>query len=570
MWFPRTRERIVRREVDASLVERLRRETGYPAALAAILAGRGLSSAEECERFFTPRLADLHDPFTFRDMGKAVARIRRAVRNAEKITVYGDYDVDGITATAMLVRALRKLGAVCDYYLPHRLNEGYGISAAGIDAVAGRGTTLLITVDCGISAVDKVAAAVARGIDVIITDHHEPKDRAPAAVAVLDPKLPGSTYPERTPAGVGVALKLVQALAADFGAGNDFWEEYLDLAAVGTAADIVPLRGENRVIASEGFRRLRRTSNPGLAALIKERGLAGRPLSTSQVVFVLAPCMNAVGRLGDARRGVELLLTDDPTVAASRARELAGANEQRRTLDARVQEAVFGWVHANCIPEEDFAVVAGHETWHAGVVGIVASKVVERFNRPAILLSLGEDGVARGSGRTAAGLHLLDALKECEHLLESYGGHAAAAGLSVRHENIDALRTHFNRVVREKLTADDLVPVIKVDAEVALDTLTPKFFERLKRMEPFGLGNMRPVLLCRNMKARYAPRIVGKGHLKMAATDGVRTMDAIGFNFGDRLDDVRRAATFSLAFTLDENEWNGRKSLQMKLRGVEA
>ncbi|MGA2508397.1 MAG: single-stranded-DNA-specific exonuclease RecJ [Chitinispirillaceae bacterium] len=571
--FACVQERISVRAVDDATVNRLSKEIGIPHAGARILVGRNITDAEACRSFFSPSLASLYDPFLMSDMEKAVARITAAISKKEKIVVYGDYDVDGITGTAMLMRVLKALGASCDYYLPHRLTEGYGVSETGVRQIAGSGAGLMITVDCGITAIDEIALAQKLGIEVIVTDHHEPKEVLPHAAALLNPKLPGNGYPDKNLAGVGVVLKLCQALGKMTGRSDELWEPYLDLAALGTAADVVPLIGENRIITRFGFERLGRTKNVGLAALIKLQGVNGNFMSTRQVVFQLAPCINAAGRLGDPRRAVELLLTDDKDTALACAKELRAANFERRAIDNAVWEEAQAWVLQHCDPEKDFVIVTGSSSWHAGVIGIVASKLVEKFHRPAVLFALGNDGAARGSGRSIPCFHLLDALRECaEGLLETFGGHAAAAGMNIKCASIDAFRSRFNEVARMRLQAQDLVPTIYADAELPLSALTPQLFSLIKAMEPFGPGNLQPVLFCRDLHSRYAPRIVGNNHLKMTVSaDGPANgvvFDAIGFNLGDRLSELRGAVSMSLAFSLDENEWNGKKSLQMKVRGI--
>ena len=567
--FTSVRERIRVREVDKDAVARLSKELGVSGIAAQILVGRNLTGADACRRFFAPSLADLHDPFLFTGMKKAVARIRSAISGKEKITVYGDYDADGITGTAMLVRVLRSLGAACDYHLPHRLTEGYGVSESGVRQIAAGGAGLMVTVDCGITAEKEIALAASLGIDVIVTDHHEPKASGlPHDCVIINPKAPHSGYPDKDLAGVGVVFKLCQALGKTIGRGEALWEPYLEMAALGTAADVVPLTGENRIITRAGFERMRRTKNQGLAALLKLQGLEGRPLSTNEAAFQIAPCINAAGRLGDPGRAVDLLLTDNEETALEYAKELKTANYERRAIDSAVREEAEGWVLKHCDPDRDFAIVTGSSGWHAGVIGIVASKLVEKFHRPAILFSLGEDGAAHGSGRSLPGFHLLDALRECADLLETFGGHAAAAGVNIRSASIDAFRTRFNEVARSRLRPEDLVPTVYADAEVALDDLTPQLFSLIKAMEPFGAGNARPVLYCRDLHHRYAPRIVGNNHLKMSVADKGKVFDAIGFNFGDRIEELSGAPSLSLAFSLDENEWNGKKSLQMKVRGI--
>ena len=568
------RETIVLRnadaEADASAAADLADALGVSPVVAKILVARGLTTFDECKRFFRPDASQFHDPFLFRDMEKACDRVFSAIRDSEAIIIYGDYDVDGVTATALLIRLLRQFGARCDYYLPNRLTEGYGLSAEGVHAVKAQGAGLIITVDCGITACAEVALAGSLGIDVIVTDHHEPKDAVPKAYAILNPKLPSSGYPDDGLAGVGVALKLGQGLVRRMGGDEEQWSAFLDLAALGTAADIVPLRGENRIIVSLGFGMLAHTRNPGLFALLSAQDCAGSAISTGDVVFRVAPCINATGRLGDSRRGVELLLTDNTSMASLIANELKQANVERRAIDAKIQEEAFAWVEEHCDPENDYAIVAGSAAWHCGVVGIVASKIAERYHRPAILFAIGDNGMARGSGRSIPGFHLHEALTRCNSLLEGFGGHAAAAGMTLKEENMDGFRVRFNEEARAKLSPDDFVPKITADAVVKMSDLTPKLYSILKQMEPFGPGNMRPVLVCRDVRNKYSPKIVGKNHLKLSVHDGNGVaMDAVAFNFGSRLDELAAAQDFTLAFSLDENEWNGRTTLQLKIRGVE-
>jgi single-stranded-DNA-specific exonuclease len=565
--FTPAREKIAVHGADTSIANILARELNIPFEAASILAVRKFMNAEACRKFFEPSLSHLNDPFLFPDMKKAVTRIMAALSNREKIAVYGDYDVDGVSGTALLMRVLRSMGAACDYYLPHRLTEGYGLSGTGVRQIADSGAKLLITVDCGITAVDEIAQAQVSGVDVIITDHHEPKDALPPAFALINPKMRGSPYPDRDLAGVGVVFKLAQALGTESGLNESLWESYLDLVALGTAADIVPLTGENRIITRFGFEQMRTTANKGLAALMELQNMSGKPLSTSQVVFQLAPCINAAGRLGDPCRGVEMLLTEDVGTAKEYARELRNTNYERRTIDSNVWDEASKWVEKNCDIEKDFVIVIGSANWHAGVIGIVASKLVDRYHRPTILFSMGNDGMARGSGRSIPGLHLLEALHECRDLLETFGGHAAAAGMNIKASSIDAFRSRFNEVVRGRITPSDLVPVVTADTEVSLSSITPRLFSCIKSMEPFGPGNMRPILYCRNLKNRFAPKIVGEKHLKLTMTGDGKAMDAIAFNFGDRIAEIKDADSVSLAFSIEENEWNGRKSLQMNVKG---
>ena len=564
----RAQERIELRSADETVTAHLAEALSVSPSLARIMTARNLTTFDECRDFFRPSIEQFNDPFLFSQMEKAVDRIKKAIDAGEKIVVYGDYDVDGITATVLMLRVLRMCGAACTYYLPNRLREGYGLSEEGIQQIARDGASLIITVDCGISAFDEIAAASCLGIDCIVTDHHEVHHRLPDAFAILDPKDPASSYPYEYLAGVGVALKLCQALALRLRKGEELWRPFLDIVALGTAADIVPLTLENRVIAALGFQQMSTTVHRGLAALISQQGLTGKPLSTSQVVFQLAPCINAVGRLGDPRAGVELLLADDDETAGTLASQLRSANLERRELDNAVAQEAYTWVERHIDPESEPGLVAASENWHAGVIGIVASKLVERYHRPSLLFAVGPDGYARGSGRSIPALHLLEALNRCSDLLEGYGGHAAAAGMTIKTEMIEPFRKRFNGVIQEMLTPDDFIPVVKADAEIAIPAITPKFYRIIKQMEPFGPGNMRPVFLSCNVRHQSQPRLVGKEHVKMSLYGDGIVMDAIAFNFGNRLREVKEAESLSVAYTIDRNEWNGRVQLQMKVKGI--
>jgi len=565
----RAQEKIAVKEVDESLVQDLAENLSVSPVLARIMVARGLTTYETCEKFFNPRIEDLLDPFLFPQMETAVARITLALEKKEKIAVYGDYDVDGVTSTALLINVLRRCYADCMYYLPNRLTDGYGLSEDGIRSIADQKVSLIITVDCGVAACKEISLANELGIDVIITDHHEPKDEIPDAHAILNPKVPGCTYPQKTLAGVGVALKLCQALCKKLQLDDSYWLDFIELAAVGTAADIVPLFGENRIITSVGFKKMVYSNICGLRALIDEQGLGGREINTHHVVFQIAPCINAVGRLGDARRGVELLLTKDEAAGREWARQLVDANLERRTIHQRVESEAVGQVEHFFDQDAHFGIVVAEKNWHFGVVGIVASRLVEQFYRPSIVLSVEDDGLARGSGRSIKGFHLLQALEQCSEYLESFGGHAVAAGLTVKTENIEKFQKAFNQVAREMLSGDDLYPVVEADAEIAVSALTQKMLNTINRMQPFGPGNLRPVFVARNLDHRYTPRVVGTNHLKLCVTESGAAIDAIGFDFGDRLGLLQHCHNFSLAFTLDENFYNGRKSLQMKIKGVE-
>ncbi|MFP4416609.1 MAG: single-stranded-DNA-specific exonuclease RecJ [Chitinivibrionales bacterium] len=564
--FPTPREVVGLKAVDAEHVKSLASQLNVSPLLATILAARGLRTFDECKRFFRPGHTHFNDPFLLDGMEKAVDRIAGAINQGEKITIYGDYDVDGVTSTALMVRVLRHLGARCDFYLPNRLTEGYGVSVEGIDAIAEGGTTLIVTVDCGITSFKPVSQAKKHGIEMIITDHHAPHEHIPDALSVINPKL--CSYPDQELAGVGVALKLCQALVRHMQQDEYVWHRHLDLVALGTAADIVPLVGENRVIVKLGYEQIEKTRNVGLQQLLTIQDIAHKSISTREVVFGIAPCINAAGRLGDPTRGVKLLLTEDAGEALLYAKELLQANKERQALDKHVQGEAIHWVLDNCHPDKDFALVAADRKWHVGVIGIAASKLVERFYRPTFLFSIDKNGMAKGSGRSIPGIHLLDLLHQCRDCLENYGGHSAAAGASIRAENLETFRRRLAEAVEKSFQPDHFYPKVMADAQVTIASLTPRFFSILKQMEPFGPGNMRPVLLCRELTHRYEPKIVGKNHLKMTVTSQGVVMDAIAFNFGDRFSEIQKANGFSLAFSLDQNDWQGKLRLQMKVKGI--
>ncbi|MGD9201080.1 MAG: single-stranded-DNA-specific exonuclease RecJ [Chitinispirillia bacterium] len=566
--FNLPKEIIHIKEADPEIVRSLSKELGVSEAVGKTLVCRNLKTYEECKKFFRPQFSHFHDPFLFRDMERIVHRIISAIDSRQKIVIYGDYDVDGITATVLLVSFLRKMGAVCDYYLPNRLTDGYGISKQGISDIKKRNGSIIITVDCGITALDEIRYASNRGIDVIVTDHHETIEELPDAVGILDPKIEDSNYPERNLAGVGVALKLCHSLAMAKNYDDSFWLDYLDITAFGTIADIVPLVGENRTIVKLGLERLTHTKNLGLQKLINYQNLTGKTLSTGDVGFILAPCINAAGRLGKSNHGVKLLLADNETEASKYAKGLVLMNKKRRSLDKYVYDSTIKWIYHNVDLKNDYVIVAGDPSWHVGVIGITASKIVEQFFRPTFLFSHGDNGYAKGSGRGVNGLHLLDALKECSGYLESYGGHETAAGATIKIENITKFREHFNSVVKSLISIDKLVPHIFVDAEIDVEQLTPKLYRIIKQMEPFGSQNARPVLLCHGLNNYSKPRIVGKKHLKMRISKDGQVIEAIAFNFGDRIQDIVNSNNFSLAFSLDENTWNGRKNLQLKVKGM--
>ncbi len=535
-----------------------------PVPLAALLVQRGVGDAEVARRFLKPDLASLRDPLSLAGMDRAVETIVAVVRSGGTILVHGDYDVDGQCATALLTRVLRQAGADARPFVPHRLRDGYDFSAAGVAYAQEIGAALVITCDCGITAVAAVAAVKAAGIKCVVTDHHLPPEVLPPADAIVDPQLPDDTSTLKTLCGTGVAFKLAQALAAALGLPATLPLHFLDYVALATVADLVPLVDENRTLVRHGLRLLAQSRWCGLRALVEVSGVDPDKLKASHLGYVVGPRLNAIGRLGDAADGIELLLTDDPAEAMALARELDRINEQRQGLDQRTLEAAIEQLDRECDPERDAALVLAAEGWHPGVVGIVASRVVERYGRPAFLLALDGD-LGKGSGRSITGFDLHEALHECADLLERWGGHKMAAGLTLKRANLPAFRERFASIGRERLAVADLGPRQRIDLELDLAAATMDLERMCRYLEPTGLGNPGPVFGARGIQWG-APRIVGSGHLKGTLTSHGTKLDAIAFGWAERAPDL--AKPVDVAFRLEENSYNGRTSLQARVVAI--
>jgi single-stranded-DNA-specific exonuclease len=531
-----------------------------------LLVKRGIHSFEQARVFFRPEWECLHSPFLMADMDKAVSRLIRAVENKEKILVFGDYDVDGITSVSLFVLFIRARGGEVDFYIPDRLKEGYGLSRAGVEQAGRIGASLLLTVDCGINAVEEVEMARASGIDVIVCDHHEPGETLPLAYAVLDPKRTGCPYPFKELAGVGVTFKLVQGISEQLGLDPESYRQYVDLAALGSTADIVPLVDENRLLVKKGLEKINRHERLGVRALIECAGLAGKEIGTGQVVFVLAPRINAVGRLGNAERAVRLLTTESETEAVDIAKVLEAENRHRKEIDEETFSEAMDLVDSSCDLVRDRAVVLAKDDWHAGVIGIVASRIVEQVGRPTVMIAV-ENGMGKGSARSIPAFDLFSALKRCERHLVGFGGHRHAAGLSIRVEDIDAFREAFNAVASEMLTEEDLDPKIWIDAQIRLPDITDSFVRVLNQFAPFGPHNMRPLFLAKDLSVVGTPTVVGKNHLKFKVKQSQRVFDAIGFNLGPlgyRLSPGEGG--LEAAFVIEENHWNGQDKMQLRIK----
>ncbi|MBP7829774.1 MAG: single-stranded-DNA-specific exonuclease RecJ [Kiritimatiellae bacterium] len=538
---------------------------GIPRPLAEVLAARGLAEPAEARRFLNPRLDNLADPTVLPDMGRAVERVLRAVKARERIVIFGDYDADGVTAAALLTRFLRGLGGEAVPFLPLRLEEGYGL---GVDALRrcleAHHPELVITVDCGTGSVDAVRAAAESGVDVVVTDHHEPSGDVAPAAAVVNPKL-GSDEQARQLAGVGVAFKLAWALAARAGADARLVFRYLDLVAVGTVADVVPLQGENRILVHYGLRQLNNNPWTGLRALIEAAEIRDA-IGEYHLGFVIGPRLNAAGRLGDAQAALELLLTEDAGAAEPLARQLDRGNRERQKIEADILEEALQDVAALDL-EKHAGLVLARRGWHPGVIGIVASRIVGRYGRPVLMITLNEDGTGRGSGRSIEGFNLVENLAACRDHLARFGGHAMAAGLELEEKNLAALREAFSRRVADAVPPDRLRPVQRVDSWIDLADADERLFENLQALRPFGCGNPRPVWAASRVRVLGQPRILKDKHLKLRVVSGSAQREAIGFNLaGQPLPD----GPMDIAFTLDMNSWMGRETLQLKLEDFRA
>lgn len=547
-------------EQAAALASRL----GVSTAVGQLLLNRGIADEAAARQFIAGSLGDLHDPLLLKGMEAAVKRTAAALQAKELITIYGDYDVDGITATSLLYNVLRELGANIGYYIPERQTEGYGLHSEALEKIAASGTSLLITVDCGISASEEVLAVPA--LDIIITDHHQPPEIVPAAFAVINPKQPGCLYPEKELAGVGVAFKFCQALLQHLGNPLDCLE-YLDIVAVGTVADLVPLTGENRLLVKFGIEKLRKTGNLGLQALMTSCGLQNAAVDAGKIGFVIAPRLNASGRLQHAAAGVELLTSSDTDRVSTIAAELNQTNAERQDVEQQILETVEELLKDTDWNSVKALVVAG-EGWHSGVIGIVASRLVERYHRPTVLISIC-DGIGKGSCRSIPGFDMYAGLKSCSDLLLQFGGHRQAAGLSINEADIPAFKQRFMDIADKTLTADDLFPKLQIDVTVSLQELNTAFIEQISCLEPFGMGNPSPVLASLPVELQSMSAFgKEKRHLRLWVQENTVNSEAIAWNKGDWAEVFTCKCPTEIAFVPELHEWQGRRSVRMRALDV--
>ncbi len=546
-------------------IQQLSQDLRIQPALCRLLAVRGITDYETAKRFFRPQITDLHDPFLMKGMKQAVARISEAVEWHERIMVYGDYDVDGTTSVAVVYSFLKKhyTGEI-SFYIPHRYREGYGISKAGIDFAHANGYTLMITLDCGIKSVELIQYAQTLGIDVIVCDHHMPDTKLPPAYAILNPKQTDCTYPYKELSGCGIGFKLISALAKQWKLPEESVFGCLDLVATSIAADIVPIDGENRVLAYYGIKKV--NENPCMAIkTLKEISGANRYLSISDLVFVIGPRVNAAGRMDDARKAVELFTEDDPDMIRSLADQLQSDNFDRKEVDKSITEEALSLIQNDSVLLQRKSTVLYQEHWHKGVVGIVASRLIDHYYRPTIVLTH-SNGKVTGSARSVSGFNIYEALHECKDLLENYGGHFYAAGMTMSPENVKTFVERFEEVVSRTIPPELLIPEIEIDAEIKLADIKQPMFNIIKQFEPFGPTNLRPVFITKNVyDYRGYSKVVKEQHIKFVVHQhNGEIIDGIAFGMAEKYSIVQNGA-FDIVYSLDENEYNGVTKLQMKV-----
>lgn len=544
--------------------------------LCRLLVQRGITTYEDARSFFRPELNMLHNPFLMKDMDKATDRVLAAFHNKEKIMVFGDYDVDGTTAVAVAFSFLKKnypenLGDThCQYYIPHRYTEGYGISFQGIDKAVNDGCKLMIALDCGIKAVDKIKYAKEKGLDVIVCDHHTPGDELPEAFAILNPKQNDCNYPYKELSGCGIGYKLICAIAEKMDLPYEAVAIYLDLVATSIAADIVPLNGENRILAHFGLIRANTAPCKALTA-IKNIAALKRDFTISDLVFIIAPRINAAGRMDDAAKVVALLTEDDEQNAFALALSIHTDNSERKEVDQSMSDEALAIISEEESDNPKYSNVLFRPYWHKGVVGIVASRVIEHYYRPTIVLTE-SNGKITGSARSVAGFNIYDAINDCSDLLENFGGHFFAAGLTMLPENLDAFRAKFEETVKNTISPQSLIPELQIDAELDFSEITPTFYKIIKQFEPFGPTNLNPVFVTRNVSNKNGmSKIVKELHVRfVVAQSDSYAFVGIGFGMADKFDVVASGKPFDIVYTIDENEWNGQKSLQLKVLDIRA
>lgn len=551
---------------DKAKADELFRALKIHPALCTILVQRGISTYEQARDFFRPQLEQLHSPWLMKDMDKAVDRIQSAFRQGEKILVYGDYDVDGTTAVACVYQFLRKHYPQVEFYIPHRYREGYGVSRAGIDYAHQEGYSLIISLDCGIKSVELIDYAQTLGIDFIVCDHHLPDDELPRAVAILNPKQPDCRYPYKELCGCGVGFKLICALAEKMGLPVEVAYDYLDLVATAIAADIVSMSGENRTLAYYGLKKANERPNHGIRALSMLSKLE-KEIHIQNLVFIIAPRVNAAGRMDDARKAVEMFVAETLEDALKYAELLHADNSTRKEADANITEEALALIQGDEVLLNRHSTVLYQPHWHKGVVGIVASRLIDHYYRPTIILTQSGEYVA-GSARSVSGFNVYEAIHQCKDLLLGYGGHFYAAGMTLDPANVEAFCQKFEEVVSASIHPDLLIPEIVIDAEINFRDITTSFFNIMSQMEPFGPDNLRPVFVTRGVVNTGYSKVVKEKHLRFVLRQGDLTLTGIGFDMADKMDLLLNRKPVDIVYKIDENEWNGQKSLQLRMIDV--
>lgn len=563
---------IIKEPGSLSDIEHLSEALGIDKVLAILLVQRGIKTFDEAKAFFRPDLANLHDPFLLKDMDKAIDRLCSAISNNEKVLIYGDYDVDGTTAVALVYLFLHKYYPNVVYYIPNRYDEGYGISVKGIDHALSEGVSLIISLDCGVKAIEKIKYAKSREIDFIVCDHHYPGNAIPDAVAVLDPKRLDCDYPYKHLSGCGVGFKFMQAFSIQKNIPFEELAQYLDLVAVSIASDIVPITGENRILTYYGLKKLNENPITGLRSVIKISGIENKEITVDDIVFKIGPRINAAGRIESGKQAVELLIAQDENFATSMSDKINVYNNTRKNIDTSITTEALQLLGADPMVKHRKSTVLFNPGWHKGVIGIVASRLVESYYRPTVILTE-SNGFATGSARSIDGFDLYQAIDACSDLLENFGGHMFAAGVTMRLENVEKFKQRFEEVVTNTVTEEQLIPHIEIDAQLELKEITPKFFRILKQFQPFGPDNMSPVFLTKNVVDNGCGRAVGSsgGHLKLELiqeAEPFRSYPAIGFQLGQHWDYIKAGNPFDICYAIEENEFRGNVTLQLRIKDI--
>ncbi len=551
-------------ETDEEKVKNIKEKYKINNLLAIILVNRGITDEEEIRQFLKPTRQDFYDPYLMKDMEIAVERIVKAIENQEKVIIYGDYDVDGITSTTVLKKFLKDLGLEVSYYIPNRLNEGYGLNKTAVEKIVNEGYSLMITVDCGITGIEEIDYANSLGLEVIVTDHHEPLEELPKALAVIDNKRKDSKYPFRDLAGVGVAFKVCQALGMRLGLKEESYLKYLDIVCVGTISDIVPLVDENRVITKLGLLLVKQTRNVGLRSIINSSGYS--KIDSNTISFGVAPRINACGRMGKAEEALELLLSNDIYKVNELTKKLNEHNKERQEIEKGIFESATEKIEKNHL-DDNRTIVVGGSGWHHGVIGIVSSKITDMYFKPSILLSFEEDGIGKGSGRSIPGFDLHGALMKCQDSLEKFGGHSMAVGVTIRKEKLEEFRKEFEKVAEEE-KIEEIVPVLNIDSKIDLSYVDKEMIDSLKELEPFGEANKMPIFAFKNLRIDSIRALSEGKHLKLTLKEDNRIINAIGFNMGSLAEEYRIGDKIDLAGVLEINTFNGVDNLQINIKDV--